>query len=144
MKESCHVSMSLSTCHISLSRGTHTNESWHTYQWIMSRINWSRNESMSHATNLNASCQMSIGLAPYINESCYTYEWVVSLINASCHTSMGHVKHLKRKIKHINAACRKRIHVSHHVPMCHITYQSIMLHICMRHVTHIIESCHTN
>ena len=41
-------------------RGTHINESCHTYEWVMSHI-W-----MSHVTHMN--------------ESCHTYEWVMSHI----------------------------------------------------------------
>jgi len=38
------------TSHIWMSRGTHMNESCHTYEWVMSHI-W-----MSHVTHMNESC----------------------------------------------------------------------------------------
>jgi len=41
-----------------MSHGTHVNESWHTYEWVMAHI-W-----MSHGTHMN--------------ESCHTYEWVMA------------------------------------------------------------------
>jgi len=43
-----------------MSHGTHMNESWHTYEWVMAHI-W-----MSHGTHMN--------------ESCHTYEWVMEHI----------------------------------------------------------------
>ena len=42
-----------------MSHGTHTNESWHTYKWVMAHIR------MSHGT--------------HINESWHTYEWVLMI-----------------------------------------------------------------
>jgi len=48
-----------------ISHVTHMNESWHTYEGVVSHV-W-----MSHVTHMN--------------ESCHTYEWVMSHI---CHTPM--------------------------------------------------------
>ena len=63
MNESYHTYewvMSQAMSHMWMSHVTHMNESWRTYEWVMSHI-W-----MSHVTHMN--------------ESCHTYEWVMSHI----------------------------------------------------------------
>ena len=54
-------------CGVRRSHATHTNESCHTHQWVMSHTR------MIHVT--------------HTNESCHTHEWVMS------HTRMSHVTH---------------------------------------------------
>jgi len=51
--------------HIWMSHVTHTNESCHTYEWVMLHI-W-----MSHGTHMNVSCHAYKYVA-------YTHEWVMS------------------------------------------------------------------
>jgi len=97
--------------HIWMSHVTHMNESWHTYEWVMSHI-W-----MSHGAHLN--------------ELCHTYEWVMS------HIRMSHVTHT-------NASCRNT-HI-HSTPTWNTQYTylrytahsretSSTQHSCSRHTT---------
>jgi len=62
--------------HVWMSHVTHVNESWHTYECVMSHI-W-----MSHVTPMNASCQTHRA-PPWqtcrgVNNTRHMYEWVTS------------------------------------------------------------------
>ena len=65
--------------------GTHMNESWHTYEWVMAHI-W-----MSHGTHMNESwhtyewdmSHIWMRHVTYMNESWHTYEWVISHMKTS-------------------------------------------------------------
>jgi len=84
MEEACHT-YKWFTSHV-----THSNESRHMSEWVMSHI-W-----MSHVTQMNESrhtyeCVMShiwMRHVTHMNASCHTYEWVMS------HIWMSHVTHL--------------------------------------------------
>jgi len=67
-----------------MSHVTCTNESCHTYEWVMSHVR------MSHVTR--------------INESCHTYEWVMS------HVWMSHVTRMHERFK---VLCNLHIHITH-------------------------------
>ena len=66
------------------------NQSWHTYEWVMSHI-W-----MRPVTHMNESCHtydwvmshMWMSHITHMTESCHTYEWVTS------HIWMSHVTHM--------------------------------------------------
>ena len=100
---------------------TLTDESCHTYEWVMSRL-W-----MSHGTHMNESwhtlsvvwciqmCDIWICHVIHMKESWHTYEWVMA------HIWMSHGTHMNEP--------------------CH-TYEWVMPHIWMSHVTHMNESCH--
>ena len=67
---------------MSHSHVAHSNESCHTYEWVMSCMR------MRHVKHMNESCHtyiwvmshMWMGHVTYTNESCHTNEWVVSNI----------------------------------------------------------------
>ena len=62
-----------------MSHGTHMNESWYTYEWVMARI-W-----MSHDTHMNESwhtyepimAHIWMSHGPHKNGLRHTYEWVM-------------------------------------------------------------------
>jgi len=105
------------------------NESWHTYEWVMSHM-W-----MSHVAHMNESCRtcecvmshISIGHVTHVNESCLTQEWVMS------HIWIGH-EHLRARLR-----CIWMKHVTHMNQSCH-THEWVMSHIWMSHVSHLNES----
>ena len=140
-----------------------TNESCHTYKWVVSRI-W-----MGRVIQINWSCHI------HMNGSCHKYEWVVSHIwmgcvthmNESCHTYEWVVSHIWRRpvtymntwyhtheckgiiapiwishVTHMNGSCHSHghaismSHVTHMNESCH-TYESVMSHIWISHVTHM-------
>ena len=66
--------------HIRMSHGTPTNESWHTWEWVMTLI------GMRHGTHTNESCHiyewvmahMRMSHDTHRNASWITYEWVMA------------------------------------------------------------------
>jgi len=119
------------------------NELCRTYEWVMSHI-W-----MSYVAHRNESCRtyecvMShIGMShvAHMNASCLTYEWVMS------HIWMSYVAHMNEPcrtyISHISVShtC-KHLQYSVCLPLCRRyewghTYEWVMSHIQMSHVTHI-------
>ena len=73
--------------HTWMGHGTHMNESWHTYWWVMENV-W-----MSHVTHMNgvmfhtwASHELWTRL--HMNESWHTHEWVMA------HTWISHGAHM--------------------------------------------------
>jgi len=66
--------------HMRMNRITHVNESFYTYEWVMSHT------CMSHVTHVNESCHTHEGVMSHIwmshvirmNESCHAYERVMS------------------------------------------------------------------
>jgi len=95
---------------------THTNESWRTYQWVMSFI-WT-----SHVTHMT--------------ESCDTYEWVMS------HIRMGHVTHTNDSCQTYEWVLSYiwRRHLGDRAVMSHVTYERSISHLIESH--HIWELCH--
>ena len=80
-----------------------------------------------------------------MNESCHTYKWVMS------HTWMSQVKHMNESC-HTHRAppwltCRgSKVHFCLAAKVCHEschTYERVMSHVSMSHVTTINESSHT-
>jgi len=73
-----------------MSHVTHTNDSCHTHEWVMSRT-W-----MSLVTHISETCHtyecvmwhIWMSRVTHTNESCHTYEWVTS------HIRMSHVTHV--------------------------------------------------
>jgi len=88
--------MSHATRVVWMSHGTHTNESCHTYEWVMPHL-W-----MSHGTHTNESCHTHKWVMPHIwmshathmNESWHTYEWVMPHIRMSHATHMNESCHV--------------------------------------------------
>jgi len=101
---------------------THTDESCHTYEWVMSQV-W-------------------IGHVTHTNESCLTYEWVMS------HVRMSHVTRTNEMLPSawsVGPYLRVESDMTHDAntdKSCH-TYEWVMSHVRMSHVTHTNESCHT-
>jgi len=81
-----HVSKPSTVPNIRMSQITHTNESCHTCQWVMSHM------CMGHVT--------------YLSGSCPTYEWVMSQIWTSLvsHIKISHVTHVKVLCPHSSVA----------------------------------------
>ena len=131
MNESCHAYLSLHTQqvafqlkilrwlpialfqqHLWTSHVTYVNESWHTYEWVMSHI-W-----MSHVTHMN--------------ESCHIYGWVMS------HIWMSHVAHLNESY-HIFEYVMPHLWMRHatHMKESHkLPVARFQQHTWMSHVTH--------
>ena len=136
-----------------MSHDTHTNQSCHTYEWVMSHVR------MSHVTNTNESChnwrasgflQTKSCIRIDIRAACTPYastpdtsnldsRWLVvshiwtrhtPRMNESCHTYEWVMSHIWMS------------HVAHMNESCH-TYEWVMSHIWMSHVTHMNEPCHT-
>jgi len=93
------------------------NESRHIYEWVILRM---------YASHIKESF--------HIWKSHVTHEWVTA------HTQMNHGAHMNESwhtyewvmshtCKHMNESCH--------------AYEWVMAHIWMSHVTHMIESCHT-
>jgi len=68
--------------HIWMSLGTHMNESWHTYEWVL--CEWVMSHVwMSHDSCLMYEWVMTHSHRTHMNESCLVYEWVRSHIRTS-------------------------------------------------------------
>jgi len=145
MNESCHACEPLQLSRFyRLPQG----ESCHTYEWVMSHI-W-----MSHVTH------MWIRHGTHMEEPCHTYEWVTSRLwmshDARMNASPAWMSHVT-----VASICNQRAFmadrkVSHgtHIWMSHVmrmyksyiwchTYEWVMSHLSMNHVTHMNESCNT-
>jgi len=147
MNESCPICISLSCAlsacpyriwmsHVSYAWVTsHMNESCHAYEWVMSHIwmrklhiwmsqEWKGEEqhdgrvSVMHEWDMNESCHMH----DWVNESCHIYH----LVNESCHVHDW-----------VNESCY--IHNNTTVE-CE---SRVKAHTWMSHITHMIESWHT-
>ena len=147
MTESCPICISLSCAlsacpyriwmsHVSYAWVTsHMNESCHAYEWVMSHIwmrklhiwmsqEWKGEEqhdgrvSVMHEWDMNESCHMH----DWVNESCHIYH----LVNESCHVHDW-----------VNESCY--IHNNTTVE-CE---SRVKAHTWMSHITHMIESWHT-
>jgi len=104
------------------SRGTHVNESCHTYEWVTGHMCTSCHTFeyfMSYIWTSHGTCARV--KAPWFE--IVMRRWVMS------HTWMSHVTH-------INASCHT------HNESC-LTYEWVMSHT-FKHVTHMNESCHTH
>jgi len=101
--------------HVRKSCGTRTNELWHMYAWVMSRM-WMRH-AWSHITHMNESC-------PTYGDSCYTHEWVMCLVTQSQPTA-------QRPLMGLNSSWH--------------TCEWVMAHTWMSHGSYMTayESCHT-
>jgi len=109
MSESCYANyLADRPSHV-----TQLDESWHTYESVMSHI-W-----MSHVTHMN--------------ESCHTYEWVMS------HKWMSQVTHMNESYLQ-PIACEVSFLLSQ---IATSRIDRVMSHIWMSHVTNMFESCHT-
>ena len=105
------------TCHTCIH--VHINESYHTYEWIMSHM-WSQGHRSTPSRLV-----IWISHAAHMNESCHTYECVMP------HVTMRHGTHINWS-RHTYECVMSRIQISHTI---HMHTKS--------HVTHINESCHT-
>jgi len=125
--------MSMShTSHPWLSHVTHMVESYHNYEWVMSRYLPSR-PRMSHVTR--------------VNESRDTYEWVMSRM---CHANESGTARIwmYRDVTHSCLSHGSFIWSAQfwtsQLPTnesCH-TYEWVVSHIWMSHVTHMNGLCH--
>ena len=145
-----------------LCHGTHINESWHTYEWVMAHL------SMSHSTHMNESwrtyewvmAHLWMSHGTHMKESWHTYEWVMAYI------WMSHVTHIHGKwhthtrvlallwIRHgtpMNTSWHTYEYVMAHIWIRHgtpmntswLTYEYVMAHLWIRHGTHMNTSWHT-
>jgi len=153
-----------------MSNVTHMRTSCHTWEWVMSHIEWVINaichriEFMHHVTPMNEwwHVWMSHGtyewVMAHISTSYVTYEWVMALVsishatyewvmtymNESWQIWLGHVTHIDESC-HTYEWFVSHIwinRVTHMNDSCH-TYELVMSHIWMSLVTHMNESCHT-
>jgi len=117
--------------HMNASR-TYTDESCHTYEWVLSRV-WK-----SHVTCINESCHVTC-----INESCHTYE-----CDMSYHTTYTyewvtpHNSHFAQSRAALESFLRS--HVTH-MTESYRTYHRVVsytLHLTMSHVTQLTHIAH--
>jgi len=86
----------------------------------------------------------------------YTYEYIVHpfATNESWHVRVSQVwfmSHMNESKKHMNESCHTYERVMSHIWMSHVTlmnesshtYKRVTSHIRMSHITHMNESCHT-
>jgi len=124
-----------------------SRESCHSYEWVMSHT-W-----ISHGKYVE-SCHSYPGIILHIcicmtsRESWHTYEWVMSHICMShgeyiesCHTHKLVMANMLSHVTHIDISFQTYAHLKSRESWH--TYEWVMSHICMSHVTHINESCHT-
>jgi len=153
-----------------MSNGTHMNESWHTYEWVMAHI-WIR-----HGTHMNQWVMAHIWMShgTNVNESWHTYEWVVTQIPYL----WGNSADLETQPANNHLCVRARMHACAYVCVCvcvrvcayvcvrdcvcartptfgyvagrhspkmnRSTHEWVVSHISMIHVTHVNKSCPTH
>ena len=133
-----------------MSHVTRTNESCHTYEWVMSHV-WmcqydapAHNQQLAGYTQRPPELSLVSALAPisvyrshvtHVNQS---YEWVMS------HVWTSHVTHMKESCHTYEGVTSHMLisHVSRMNELCH-TYESVMSHIWTSHVANAKQSCHT-
>jgi len=115
-----------------------TNESCHTYKWVVSRI-W-----MGRVIQINWSCHI------HMNGSCHKYEWVVSHIWMGCVTHMNESCHTQKWampnicVTHMNGSYHMYEWVVSHIWMGHLTHETVTtyihIHIYMKHDSFMCET----
>jgi len=145
--ESCHTYAWVMS-HIYMSHVIHIHESCHTYAWVMSRIYMSHviytewvTSTFYHVTHMNRSYPthqprhtskrgwLVNGVTPDISIWWHTYTWVMA------HIYMRRVSHTY-EMSHVDIIpCHTCAGVMSHIWM--------MSHMCMSHVPHMHQSCHT-
>ena len=154
-----------------MSHVTHMNESYHTYEWVMSHT-WK-----SHVTHMNESCPISEWVRSRINESChththahthtqealfshhngiihllfkralYTFQKALYTLKRALYTPKRALYTLKRALytsldQTISKLFSTHIsHIWHMDESCH-TYEWVISRILMGHVIHVNELCH--
>ena len=119
---------------IRMSHVMHVNESFHTYEWVMSHI-W-----MSRAAHMHGSChayewvmsRIWMSHVTHMNESCHAYEWVMSHIWT--HLSMSCVQNTNDYVKHINESCHIYECVMSRIRTSHVTY------VNKSHLSHLTDA----
>jgi len=109
-----------------MSHGTHMNESWHTYKWVMSHM-W-----MSHVADTNESCSVVY----------FGVEWVTLQIRMSHHMCDMTRNCIVTWISHMCATCdwvTLQIRMGHVALIClsHVTYCSGSLGEFRNHIAHM-------
>jgi len=133
---SCDVQFSGSSHQISIRHGTHINQAWHTYEWVMAHIR------MSHGAHVNANSLLHTHLLHVIarplshgthtNESWHTYEWVVALmwIGHVTHVNTNSLLHTNFLHTYMNQSCRTfEYKLSSAYALPSQLYESVMSHI---------------
>jgi len=115
-------------CHV-----TYVNESWHTYEWVISHVWWSHITQMKHG-------QSRCFHSAVCNESWHMYERVISHVWINSYHTYERVSSHKWDMAHRDVMTPQSAmsHETHMNESCH-TYEGVMSHICMRHVTHMNE-----
>jgi len=151
-----------------MSHVTHINASCHTCQCVVAHIRqgicgW----YAEGVLELHVMAHIRMSHVTHMNESCHTYGWVMSHIsmrrgthiNISWHIFDGEfvdgmLMEFPDRMSwhtHKNESChtyewvmshKSMRHVTHISASCH-THQCVMSHTSMHHVTHINASCHT-
>jgi len=108
----------------------HNREMWNTYNWVMSHI------QLSHVTRTIESCRTYIWVMSQIQQRHITHaiesrrKYKVPQQERQCHTYRGVIAQMcSVHIKIANGSYR--------------TYNWVMSHTQLSHVTHTIESCRT-
>jgi len=132
-----HVTHTNESCHTYkwVMTNIHTNESWHIYEWVMSHIEWVMSRSTARVSiSSRGTSRMQMSHVTHTNESWHIYEWVMS--HNDCVMSRSTAQHSisRRGTAHISMS-----HVTNTNESCH-TYKWVMTHIWMSHVTQWL--CH--
>jgi len=146
LSESRHIGIRM--CHVTHIHITCIEYNlWYTCEWVMSHT-WVRSEwvtSHGYTNEIRHAYMSHIHVTHrYMNELCHIY---------MSHTKMPHtyISHTYIPHTHRHEICDTYewvmshiwvSHVTHMNESCH-TYEWVMSHIWMSHVTHMNESCHT-
>jgi len=156
--ESCHT-YEWVTSHVWMSRVTRMDESCHTYKWVVSYIQIQTCVADSNTERTaRAMSHISMSHVTHMNKSHHTYTWVTLHISKSHFThintsacrrfrqqmsSWGHRPLLQKSpIKETIFLQKRPMTANEQLEPCH-TYQWVMSHISMSHVTRMNKSDHT-
>ena len=126
--ESCHINES---CHIWISHVTHMNKKSHQRVIHM----W-----MSHVKHINASCHISESHHIWMSHvTSQQHEWFMTHVNESHHIWMRHVTY-EWVVSHqcVMFTCEwveSHMSIVHVTSTSHATYERVILHISISHVT---------
>jgi len=135
----------------SMSHGTHMNESWRTYEWVMAHIRMSHVTYQCVITHANKvhkhmqqtthgayeSCRVCMSHVTHVNESWHTYEWLMTHIwmshgahtNESCHMWMRN-NTFEWVYRQVQQTMHGVYESYQHTWMSHVTHECNIIELC--------------